>query len=292
MTLSHGRKMKILLAGATGVIGRALLPLLLPEGYEVVAISRRASQDRTIHTPAAMKRYSVDVFDRDALMKLFVTERPDAVIHQLTDLKEQSSAANARLRTVGTRNLVDAARSAGVASIVAQSIAWAYEPADEIATENTPLDIHAQPPRSTTIDGTVALESAVSEIAHHVILRYGTLHGPGTWYARDGSFAQQVRSGAAKATSAITNFVHIEDAAQAALLALRWPSGAVNIADDSPSRATEWLPVYAEEIGAPAPIADAPVASPTRPVSNAYARALGWKPRHRSWKDGFVPASD
>jgi nucleoside-diphosphate-sugar epimerase len=89
-------------------------------------------------------------------MRVLAEERPDVVVHQLTDLKEQSSAANARMRNEGTRNLVDAAKAASVERIIAQSIAWAYAPRSSFATEDTMLDIGAEPPRKITIDGVLA----------------------------------------------------------------------------------------------------------------------------------------
>ena len=112
-------------------------------------------------------------------------------MHQLTDLSDGSLAANAALRIHGTRNLVDAALAAGAHRIVAQSIAWAYEPGADPAGEHVGLDVGAAPPRHTTISGIVALEAAARELPEWVVLRYGLLYGPGTSYAPDGLRAQR-----------------------------------------------------------------------------------------------------
>ncbi|MFF4198717.1 hypothetical protein [Nonomuraea sp. NPDC001831] len=110
--------------------------------------------------------------------------------------------------------------------IVAQSIAWAYEPGDLPAGESTPLDLNTSPPRAATIGGIHALESTTAEIEDHAVLRYGTLYGPGTWYAPHGRIAARLRAGELRADDAVTSFVHVHDAARAALLALSRPSGA------------------------------------------------------------------
>ena len=280
--------MKIFLAGASGVIGRSLTPLLLEAGHEVIALARHV--EPSTQNRVRLRWHAADVYDRTKLEAVFAKERPDIVMHQLTDLKEQSSEANAKLRTIGTRNLVEAALSVGVRSIVAQSISWAYVPGEEAATENTPLDRDAAPPRRMTIDGIVALESTVMKIPHYVTLRFGTLYGPGTWYGRDGSFADSVRSGQLGSIPAITNFTHVDDAAEAALQAMDWPSGVVNIVDGDPARATEWLPLYAQElhVAVPSPMPTTPDLS--RRVSNALARKLGWAPKHTTWKNGLLSA--
>jgi nucleoside-diphosphate-sugar epimerase len=277
---------KILLAGASGVIGRNLLPLLIDANHDVVAISR---SPLGIENPKPATRWhSVDVYDRQRLTTVVMEEHPDVVIHQMTDLRDQNPQANAKLRTLGTRNLVDAALSAGVQSIVAQSIAWAYAPGVDVATEATPLDLAAPAPRLTTVEGVIALESAVSEMNHHVILRYGTLYGPGTWYARDGNYAQKVRAGEFKPAAAITNFLHVDDAAIAAVQALDWPSGAVNIVDNLPAKTIDWLPAYAGELCAKPPATETTTPDWSRPVSNACARRLGWTPKHSTWRLGFL----
>ncbi|HEY8524749.1 MAG TPA: NAD(P)-dependent oxidoreductase [Acidimicrobiales bacterium] len=282
--------MRILLAGATGVIGRRLLRLLIDHDHRVTALTRsatRAGQLRAAGADAAV----VDVYDRDRLTKAVGDAAPDVVLHQLTDLRTGDTRANATVRTVGTRNLVDAALAAGVRRIVAQSIAWAYEGGDEPATEATPLDLDAPEPRRTTTHGVAALESAVREAPEWVVLRYGMLYGPDTWFAPGGLRAADAHAGRLAADDAVTSFVHVDDAAAAAVDALAWPSGAVNVCDDVPAPGRAWVPVFCDAVGAPPP-ADGPAgerAPWARGADNRHARQeLGWVPRYPSWRDGFA----
>lgn len=148
-----------------------------------------------------------------------------------------------------------------------------------------------------------ALEEAVAGVEAHVVLRYGTFYGPGTWHARGGALDAVLRGratddpgaalvGGAVPGDAVSSFVHVEDAALAAVAALGWPSGAVNVVDDEPAPAREWLPAFAAAVGAPAP---APVEGPgagregwERGADNTRARRLGWRPVHASWRTGFT----
>lgn len=279
--------MKIFLAGATGVIGRSLIPLLVQEGHEVFGMIRDESQASTI-TKMGAKPVVADAFDRDAVFTALQNSQPDVVIHQLTSLSGGSSVDNAKMRIEGTENLVDAAKSAGVRRIIAQSISWAYEPGEVPATEEELLDITAPFPRKTTIEGIMALEEKVSQMPEFVILRYGTLYGPGTWYATDGMIAEQVRRQEMAATDGIVSFLHVDDAARSALLALEWPSGPVNIVDDYPAQGQDWLPVYASAIGASQPSSQTGSNREERGASNTKARKeYGWEPIHSSWSKGF-----
>ncbi|MDL4814042.1 NAD-dependent epimerase/dehydratase family protein [Actinomadura opuntiae] len=278
--------MHVFLAGATGVIGRALVPLLLQAGHQVTGTSRTTRGAARLGAAGATG-IALDVFDREAVTDALLTTAPDALIHQLTALGDGSPADNARIRRDGTRNLVDAARKAGVGRIVAQSIAWAYEAGDLPADESVPLDLSAPPPRATTIGGIHALETAAAEISDHVILRYGTLYGPDTWYAPQGLIAARLRAGELLANDAVTSFVHVQDAAQAALLALTWPNGPINIVDHEPAPARAWLPALATALDEPAPAPGHGRAGWERGARNHKATALGWQPRHPSWRTGF-----
>lgn len=214
--------------------------------------------------------------------------RPDVVIHQLTSLSDRNLQDNARIRIEGTRNLVDAALAAGVKRMIAQSIAWAYEPGDQPASEEDLLDMDALLPRKTSIDGIVALEQAVAEIPEHVILRYGMFYGPGTWYDIDGEMAKQVQNHQLLATDAVMSFLHVEDATYAALLALNWPSGPINIVDDEPAAGIDWLPIYAKALQAPAPEYQEGRQGWERGASNDKARTIyGWEPLYPSWRMGL-----
>jgi len=279
--------MKIFVAGATGVIGRSLIPLLVNEGHDVYGMIRKES-DADIIIKMGAEPIVADVFDRETVFTALQQSQPDVVFHQLTALSNGSSVENAKIRKEGTRNLVDASKYVGVKRIIAQSISWAYEPGNFPATEDIPLDIHAHMPRKTTIRGVMALEEMVTEMPEYVILRYGTLYGPGTWYAKDDVIADQVRKKEMLGINGVTSFLHVEDAARAALMALNWPSGPVNIVDDHPAPGTLWLPVYASAIGADLPSFQTTNNSWERGASNHKARnEYGWEPIYPSWTEGF-----
>lgn len=279
--------MRIFLAGATGVIGRLLLPLLVEAGHEVAGTTRRAERLERI-AAAGGQPVLVDVLDRQATFAALAAARPDVVIHQLTDLSTRDFAANSRVRVEGTRNLVDAALAVGVSRMIAESIAWVCAPGQGPAREDEPLDLDAPPPRGELVTAVQALEQAVAELPVGIVLRYGLLYGPGTWYTRDGPVTDQVRRGEIQATDGVASFLHVADAAWAARAALAWPAGLLNIVDDVPAAGTEWLPLYARLVGAPPPPVRPGAAAWERGASNARARQLGWQPRYPTWRDGFT----
>ena len=218
--------MRIFLAGAAGVIGRRLTPLLVLMGHQVVGTTRSPDKAGGIEAMCAQP-VVVDAFDADALTAAVVRAKPDVVIHQLTDLPsgpgtpgyEEALARNARLRTEGTHNLRAAARAAGAKRVIAQSIAFVYAPGEGPRHESDPLDTDADGLRATTVAGVVALEHAVLGAAGitGIVLRYGYLYGPGTWNEKPGRPPS----------------LHVDAAAYAALLALeRGAAGIYNIAED------------------------------------------------------------
>ena len=195
--------MRIFLAGATGVIGRRIVPLLVEQGHAVTALTRRPEAADALRAQG-VEAVVGDVYDRDAVFA--AVRGAEVVMHQLTDLRERDFAANARLRVEGTRNLVDAALAAGARRMIAQSIAFAYGPGDGPAREDEPLD----PERGAV----AALEAATAELPEWVVLRYGLFYGPGTWYDR-GASTEDIVAG-----PDVTSFVHVDDAAAAAVQAL------------------------------------------------------------------------
>ncbi|MFC4498853.1 MULTISPECIES: NAD-dependent epimerase/dehydratase family protein [Streptomyces] len=290
--------MRVLVAGATGAVGRPLVPMLVAAGHEVTGTSR---------TPAGVERIRslgatgvrVDALDAERLRNAVRAAAPDAVIHQLTDLSAADGAANGRIRREGTRHLVDAAKAAGVGRIVVQSISWAYEPGDRPADEAVPLDGTTTEPRTRMVAAVRELEETAAELETAVVLRYGLLYGPGTWYAPGGAFAAALAGdrsavflGSTVANDAVSSFVHVADAAAAALAALDWPTGPVNIVDDEPAPAHVWLPALAHALGAPAPARTAGRQGWEQGALNTLARNRGWQPKWPTWRTGFAARHD
>jgi nucleoside-diphosphate-sugar epimerase len=214
----------VFLAGASGVIGRPLVRLLRAAGHVVTGTTRSASKAPEIEALGA-RAVVVDVFDAPALHDAVVAAKPEVVIHQLTDLPDVSDPAkmaevrqkNSRLRIEGTRNLMAAAKAAGARRVVAQSIAFIYAPGAKPYKEGDALDDSEA--QRATMTGVKALEQAVLNTSgvEGIVLRYGRLYGPGTWFEKPGS------------AGALT----CEAAAQAAVLALtRGVPGIYNIAED------------------------------------------------------------
>jgi 2-alkyl-3-oxoalkanoate reductase len=302
--------MKVFVAGASGVVGRRLLPQLLEAGHEVTGMTRSAEKAKLLEAMGA-RAVICDVFDRRALGDTIAADRPNAVVHQLTDLPrtldphklEHQLAGNDRIRTEGTRNLVEAARWTGVRRLIAQSIAFAYAPnGDAPRAENDPLDLGAPWPWRRSVEAVAEHERLVTRSAglDGIVLRFGYLYGPGTAYAADGSYAELVRRRRfpiAGRGSGVFSFVHVGDAAAATVAALeRGRAGIYNIVDDEPAPLSIWLPVYAEALGvkpprrplSPLTAGRAAVGGRRVGASNTKAkRELGWEPRFASWREGF-----
>jgi nucleoside-diphosphate-sugar epimerase len=281
---------RIFLAGSTGVIGRRLVPLLIERGHAVTGLVRRPADAKWLRGLGA-EAVVGDVFDRDGLLRAVYRATPDVVMHQLTDLRDRDFAGNAEIRTTGTRYLMDAALAARVRRVVAQSIAWAYEPGDVPATEGVPLDLGASGSRLRTVQGVAALETEVQEAPEWVVLRYGLLYGPGTWYARDGLMAELAARGELPADADVSSFVHVNDTAAAAVEALEWPTGFVNVCDDEPAAGSEWVPAFGRAVGVGSPVVSAAGERQgwARGATNEYARKeLNWTPAWPSWREGFA----
>jgi nucleoside-diphosphate-sugar epimerase len=219
--------MKIFLAGATGAIGKRLVPLLIDAGYEVVGTTRSEDKGEALRA-TGVEPIVVDVFDAFALLRAVASARPAIVVDQLTDLPHgldphemiEGTRRNARIRKEGTQNLVSAALQAGVERLVAQSIAWMYAPDPQPHAEDDPLDVRAEGDRAITVEGVAALERLTlsSPPIRGIVLRYGHLYGPGTGV-----------SSIPEAPS-----LHVDAAASAALLAIEeGHSGVYNIAEQN-----------------------------------------------------------
>jgi nucleoside-diphosphate-sugar epimerase len=304
---------RIFLAGASGVVGRRLIPLLLGAGHQVTGMTRSDEHAEQIRGQGANAVLS-DALDAAAVRAAVLAAKPEAVIHELTDLprrldprkyKTQLAGTN-RLRREGTRNLVAAAQEAGGVRFVAQSIAFAYAPeGDWIKGEDAPLGIDSPPPMADSIRAVAELEEQVIKI-DGVVLRYGFFYGPDTQFAPDGFYAElarQRRFPIVGSGEGRWSFIHVDDAAAATVAALEGGSpGVYNIVDDDPAPAREWVPAFAASVGAKPPFrvprwlgrlgGGAPaVAGMTtqRAAANAKAkRDLAWSPRYSSWRDGFT----
>ena len=293
---------------------------LVQAGHEVSGTTRSESRAGLIREDGG-DPVVVDALDRGALVSAVAGARPDAVVHQLTlipseinprKMAEQFEVTD-RLRTEGTHNLVDAARAAGARRVIAQSIAFVYRMdgrPDEVKTESDPLMGDDAPQSVRGIAAAVAeMERTVLD-AGGIVLRYGYFYGPGTSYAAsDGATAQRVRKRGFPIVgdgAGVFPFIHVDDAAAATVAALeRGDPGVYNVVDDEPAPLREWMPVYAEAVGAKPPrrvpklaarIAAGKMAAEgatkMRGVSNEKAkRELGWEPRYPSWRQGFFEAA-
>jgi 2-alkyl-3-oxoalkanoate reductase len=300
--------MRVFLAGATGVVGTPLVPQLLDAGHEVTAMTRsvlRAAQLEAVGADPVV----CDVFDADGVRAAMAGAAPDAVVHQLTALPPRIDWGNPdvfdghnRLRTEGTRILLDGALGSGARRVVAQSIAFAYAPeGDDVKEEDAALFTGAPPPLGAAVAAVAELEGLVTGTAgiEGLVLRYGMLYGPGTYYDRRGSVAVDVVAARVPLVAGGTgmySWLHVEDAASAAVAALqRGAPGIYNVVDDEPAPQPTWLPVLAQALGAdPPPAAETPPPPEIpetwmRGATNTKAkRELGWRPRYPTWRDGFA----
>jgi 2-alkyl-3-oxoalkanoate reductase len=310
--------MRVFVAGASGAVGRPLVPRLVAAGHEVTGMTRseeRAQDVRAAGADAAV----VDVFDADALRAAMTEAAPEVVIHELTDLpprmnfrKKDLYVGTNRVRTEGTRNLIRAAQASGARRFLSQSIAFAYRPdGGPVKSEDDPLLDDAPPPFSSGVEALHEMEEMVlgTEGLDGLVLRYGFFYGPGTHYdAADGTITADVRKRRLPIVGAGTgvfSFIHVDDAADATVAAVeRGSPGIYNIVDDEPAPVREWVPVLAQAAGAKPPrrvpawlarlVAGrqaADFALELRGASNEKAkRELGWQPAHPSWRSGFAEA--
>lgn len=313
--------MKIFVAGASGAIGRRLVPLLVAAGHEVVAMTHTPQRMRALEEMGA-RPVVADGLDRAAVMRAVLRAEPEILIHQMTGLAGATSLENLDdvlaptnlLRTGGTDHLLEAAQAARARRVVAQSYGlWRYTgPADRLQTEADGFDSSPPATMRRTLAAIRHVESAVpgAEGVEGVVLRYGFFYGPGTGISLGGGLVELVRHrhwpivGAGRG---VWSFVHVDDAAAATLAAVgNGVGGVYNVADDEPAPLAVWLPALAEAVGAKAPrrvpewvgrpaAGESGVYLSTRiqGLSNAKARReLRWRPRYTTWREGFRDGLD
>jgi nucleoside-diphosphate-sugar epimerase len=312
--------MKILVAGASGAMGRALVPLLVAAGHDVVGMVQRPRSMEVVRALGAEPR-NADALDAAEVLSCFREVRPAVVIHQLTaippapDMRhfDREFVLTNRLRTEGTRNLLAAALDVGTAHFVAQSFAgWTYGRSangskDKLKTEEDAFDPAPPAKLRSTLDALKALERAVLSEPRitGTVLRYGGFYGPHTSIGKDGSIVQAVRRRKLPLVgegAGVWSFIHIDDAASATATVVQAGRGGVyNVVDDEPAPVSEWLSFLAHCAHAQPPrqvpawlarllIGEHVVAmmNEIRGVSNAkIKRELGWTPRWPSWRGGF-----
>ena len=316
--------MKIFVAGATGVLGRALVPQLVERGHDVVGMTRSASKQDLVRRLGA-RPVVADALDADAVAEAVASAEPEVIVHQLTGLSGKLSARDMRhperssmammtnrLRTEGTDHLLAAGRAVAARRFVAQSFTafrWART-GGPVLSEADPVDENPPAALRAPLAGILHVERTVARIewGDGLVLRYGGFYGPGTAISRapDAAMAAPIRKrwfpiigdGAG-----IWSHVHIDDAAAATVAAVdRGEPGIYNIVDDDPAPVREWLPVLASALDAKPPrriprwlgrLAAGEAATlmmtESRGASNAKAkRELGWEPRYPSWRQGFT----
>ena len=309
--------MRILVAGATGAIGRALLPRLVNAGHSVVGTTRTANKTAYIRQVGA-EAFVVDGLDREAVGQAVRSASPDVIVHEMTDLKgasdlryfDRAFAVSNRLRTEGTDHLLAAAQDAGVGRFIAQSFCgWPFaRTGGNIKNEDDPLDPNPPQQLRRTLDAIRYLESTVTQASDvgGIVLRYGAFYGPGTGVF-DGPLVEQIirrRAPLIGSGDGWWSFVHIEDAAAATVLAINngSPGNIYNVVDDDPAPVRKWLPALAAMLGAKPPwripawlariVAGehlVTMMTQARAASNAKAKCdLDWHPAHPSWREGFA----
>ena len=316
--------MKVFVAGATGVLGRALVPQLVARGHEVVGMTRSASKQDLVRSLGA-RPVVADALDPDAVAQAVASAEPEVIVHELTALSgkmsvrdmrhpERSAMATMtnRLRTEATDHLLAAGRAVGARRFVAQSFAafrWART-GGPVQTEADPLDPNPPAALRAPLVGILHVERAVTTIewGEGLVLRYGGFYGPGTAIslAPDAPMAAPIRKRRFPIVGdggGVWSHVHIDDAAAATVAAVdHGQPGIYNIVDDEPAPVREWLPVLASALDAKPPrriprwlgrLAAGETATlmmtEARGASNAKAkRELGWQPRYASWRQGFA----
>jgi nucleoside-diphosphate-sugar epimerase len=308
--------MNILVAGASGAIGRRLVPLLVAAGHRVFATTRTADKLNGLRGER-VEPLLMDGLDRDSVLRAVRAAEPDVIVHQMTalppllNLKEfdDEFVVTNRLRSEGTSHLVTAAAISGTRRFISQSYSgWPNDRhGGRVKTEADPLDDDPPPAMARTLEAIQALEQLTVDTpgVTGLALRYGSLYGPGTAIASDGAMVDLIRHRKFPLIgdgAGVWSFIHVDDAARATLGAIeRGPAGIYNIVDDEPAEVAAWLPYLAATVGAKAPLplpswvarlavgeAGVMMMTTVRGSSNEKVRRLlGWQPEYASWRDGF-----
>ncbi|MBE0616008.1 MAG: NAD(P)-dependent oxidoreductase [Burkholderiales bacterium] len=309
--------MRVFVAGSSGAIGKFLLPHLVENRHEVVALVRTAQKAKAFQV-MGVKVAVADALNKEELTAAIRRAEPEVIIHQLTALVgvgnfkklDEEFAPTNRLRTEVTDTMLAAARLVGTRRFIAQSFCgWPFaREGGPVKTEEDPLDMNPPASFSKTLAAIRYLEDSVAgtEDLQALALRYGFLYGPGTGIANDGPVVELVRKRRLPIVgngAGIWSFIHIRDAARATVAAVSHGApGIYNVVDDEPAPVATWLPALAEAVGAKPPykvpvwlgklaIGDGGVSMMTkiRGGSNAKAkRALEWRPIYPSWRSGFI----
>jgi len=303
--------MRVFVTGATGALGRHLVPGLIAAGHQVTATTRAPGKVAQLREAGA-EPVVVDGLDREAVIAAVRAAAPDVIVHQMTALADMRSlrkfdqvfAGTNELRTRGTDNLLAAAAETGTRRVVAQSYTgWPNERSGgPVKTEADPLDPRPFPSSVRSMAAIRHVEETVpASVPEGIVLRYGSFYGPG---ASD-ILLDMVRKRQVPVIgggTGIWSFAEVTDAAAATIAAVdRGSRGIYNIVDSDPAPVAEWLPYLAEVLGARPPLrvpawlgrllaGEVVVAQMTsmRGSSNEKARkGLGWEPRYASWREGF-----
>jgi nucleoside-diphosphate-sugar epimerase len=305
--------MKVFVAGASGAIGRQLVPRLVAAGHEVYGMTRSESKRALVSELGAMPVVA-DALDPDQVAEAVARARPDVIVDQLTSLAEvnprrmgRDFALTNRLRTEGTDHLLSAGQAIGVRRFVAQSIGLYERAGGPVKSEDDPLDPTPVPEMREILAAVRYHERAVLDArwTEGIVLRYGAFYGPGTSIAPGRMFelVRKRRFPVVGDGGGVWSFIHVGDAAEATVAAVEHGTrGVYNVVDDEPAPVSVWLPALAQTLGAKKPMrvprfvarllaGEAGVAMMTdaRGASNAKAkRELAWRPAHPSWRQGFT----
>jgi nucleoside-diphosphate-sugar epimerase len=307
----------VFVAGATGAIGRQLLPRLVAAGHEVHGMTRSETKQALLCELGAVPVVA-DALDPDQVAEAVDRARPDAIVHELTaigavDMRhfERDFALTNRLRTEGTDHLRSAGRAVGVTRFVAQSNIGLYAGTGAaVRSEEDPLGPSPAREMRSMVAAIRHLEEAVlgADWTEGIVLRYGAFYGPGTSLAPGEEQFEMVRRRKFPVVGdggGVWSFIHIADAADATVAAIEHGRrGVYNVVDDDPAPVAEWLPALAQTLGAKKPLhvprfiarlfageAGAVMMTELRGASNAKARReLAWRPTHPSWRQGFAAA--